>query len=1192
MKPLELRIKGLNSFRDEQVIDFRRLGEYSLFGIFGPTGSGKSSILDAIILALYGVVPRAGSGAAGTINQMEDAAEVAFRFELSTAEGRQEYLIQRRYRRDKNNPDSSHFASGRLTRIAEPEAEVLASKDSELKSMIVELLGLSAQDFTRAVVLPQGRFAEFLALKNRERTDMLERIFSLEQFGERLNRNLKNRLQAAASAMEILNAEMTGIGDASDNALELARSIMEQTGQEAAAAEEEENAARQHYESRRRVWELQEAYQEVLGKLRELQGRSEEITGLRHMADQARRADQTRPFLEAAESLGNAAEAAEREYQALKEEEGRQRRETEVLQHQLRTMEQAWQEEAPQIKARLEKLREILGLEEESREGHRRLACLQAELQSALDHLGQLQEQVNELERLKLSCEAEQERLSAIKRDLAVEPLLREQISGAMGLLQLLKQLQKNRINTARNLEEKARELQEAENSLAILDQAYEALNRQVATARQDSERLRDEIACCMEPQEYLRHQTTLEQLVQARKLERQIADRIAEMHSKGQARQQEYHELLQQAQAMEKNMLAAQDTLRELGERYQREQERHQAVRLAGVLAAGEPCPVCGSLHHPRPATQNGEDHCAVIEAEIKSHQGIMKNIESAWSELNIRIGAARSSLESQESLQEEAQQQMAAVLGSIAECQQKLPTDMRELDADDARRWIEVKKSEYEQQVKASRKLEQSLVGWERERGRALAEKEKQSGIIIHSRRLLSEISTGLERAIGEEEELTLRLEEKAGGLDIAALQEHERIIREKDRKTQELEMDWQSLANQTQKVIRQLDELRGEVSKRMQDVAVKKAEAGNLEQTLGKLDKQISEATQGLPVYDSIVSLEQRWQEMEQGLADLRHQAQQNDQWLEAALVNLTATRTRSELAAQRCQEAEKNLELALARGHFASAGEARAALVGLEEIVSWEDSIQQFAEEGKRLDDQKIALEESLQGQAVTRQEWEAAGERLAGSARNAKAALESRAIAQDRCRELEGKNRRWREIEQEQLRWQEENNRLQLLQSTLRGKDFVKFIAGEQLRYICRSASLRLQQLSHSRYALELDSENSFVIRDDHNGGLRRSVATLSGGETFLASLALALALSAQIQLRGQYPLEFFFLDEGFGTLDPDLLETVISSLESLRHERFMVGVISHVPELQNRLPRHLQVIPAEPGAAGTQLRMI
>ena len=83
-----------------------------------------------------------------------------------------------------------------------------------------------------------------------------------------------------------------------------------------------------------------------------------------------------------------------------------------------------------------------------------------------------------------------------------------------------------------------------------------------------------------------------------------------------------------------------------------------------------------------------------------------------------------------------------------------------------------------------------------------------------------------------------------------------------------------------------------------------------------------------------------------------------------------------------------------------------------------------------------------------------------------------------------------------------------------------------------------------------------------------------------------------MALSAQIQLRGQYPLEFFFLDEGFGTLDPDLLETVISSLESLRHERFMVGVISHVPELQNRLPRHLQVIPAEPGAAGTQLRMI
>src|SRR6185437_12177676 len=103
--------------------------------------------------------------------------------------------------------------------------------------------------------------------------------------------------------------------------------------------------------------------------------------------------------------------------------------------------------------------------------------------------------------------------------------------------------------------------------------------------------------------------------------------------------------------------------------------------------------------------------------------------------------------------------------------------------------------------------------------------------------------------------------------------------------------------------------------------------------------------------------------------------------------------------------------------------------------------------------------------------------------------------------------------------------------------------------------VCRAASERLGFLTKRRYALEVDSAGGFVIRDDANGGIRRPVSTLSGGETFLASLALALALSGQIQLRGKYPLQFFFLDEGFGTLDPDLLEVVVSALESLRLQK-------------------------------------
>ena len=110
------------------------------------------------------------------------------------------------------------------------------------------------------------------------------------------------------------------------------------------------------------------------------------------------------------------------------------------------------------------------------------------------------------------------------------------------------------------------------------------------------------------------------------------------------------------------------------------------------------------------------------------------------------------------------------------------------------------------------------------------------------------------------------------------------------------------------------------------------------------------------------------------------------------------------------------------------------------------------------------------------------------------------------------------------------------------------------------------------------------------MRDNFNGGERRSIDTLSGGETFLTSLSLALALSSQIQLKGSAPLEFFFLDEGFGSLDSELLEIVIESLERLHSNNLSVGIISHVEELKNRVPVKLIVSSSEAGV-GSQVKI-
>ena len=154
----------------------------------------------------------------------------------------------------------------------------------------------------------------------------------------------------------------------------------------------------------------------------------------------------------------------------------------------------------------------------------------------------------------------------------------------------------------------------------------------------------------------------------------------------------------------------------------------------------------------------------------------------------------------------------------------------------------------------------------------------------------------------------------------------------------------------------------------------------------------------------------------------------------------------------------------------------------------------------------------------------------------------------------------------------------------------RGNSFVEYISEERLRYIAQEASQTLAMLTKYRYSLELDTGQGFVVRDNANGGVCRAVSTLSGRD-LLTSLSLALALSKQIQLKGQSPLEFFFLDEGFGTLDSGLLDIVVDALERLSCKERIIGVISHVPELKNRIARRLIVEPPSMGGKGSRVFM-
>lgn len=166
----------------------------------------------------------------------------------------------------------------------------------------------------------------------------------------------------------------------------------------------------------------------------------------------------------------------------------------------------------------------------------------------------------------------------------------------------------------------------------------------------------------------------------------------------------------------------------------------------------------------------------------------------------------------------------------------------------------------------------------------------------------------------------------------------------------------------------------------------------------------------------------------------------------------------------------------------------------------------------------------------------------------------------------------------RALEQECNRTKKQADLYERLKKLFEGNKFMDFVAEEYLQNVAQNASGRLLSLTDGRYFLRYEGgQAGFAVGDNFNGGQTRGVYTLSGGETFLVSLSLALALSSEICLKSLRPIEFFFLDEGFGTLDEKLVGTVMDSLEKLKSEHFSIGIISHVEELKHRIDRKLSV---------------
>lgn len=166
-------------------------------------------------------------------------------------------------------------------------------------------------------------------------------------------------------------------------------------------------------------------------------------------------------------------------------------------------------------------------------------------------------------------------------------------------------------------------------------------------------------------------------------------------------------------------------------------------------------------------------------------------------------------------------------------------------------------------------------------------------------------------------------------------------------------------------------------------------------------------------------------------------------------------------------------------------------------------------------------------------------------------------------------------------EREELKQHEERAAVaSTLGKHLRSNAFEQWVLDEALTRLVKAATRMLLELSAGQYSLDIDRHRNFTVVDHRNANETRSARTLSGGETFLASLALALALSEQLpslSANSAIRLEAIFLDEGFGTLDPETLDTVTAAIENLSASGRVVGIVTHVLDLASRMPVRFEV---------------
>ncbi|MDK2919597.1 MAG: repair protein SbcC/Rad50 [Candidatus Petromonas sp.] len=1172
MKPKLLRISGLNSFVEEQTIDFSRLIEKGLFGIFGPTGSGKSTILDAMTIALYGHITR---GTKEFINTETDKLYVSYEFEIGGTEGRKSYRVERSIKKNDNGGINTDFA--RLSFLDdENNVTKIIDKVTEINEEITKIIGLNHNDFTRSVVLPQGKFSDFLKLSGSDRRNMLERILGLEKYGGKLIDRIRIAKKKEEDRLRTLNGELNRFEGVEEENIKSLKSQLEDILKEEKKLKEEILGIERKYERLSRVWDFQQELSKYIEMEKKLSLQEKAIKAKKDKCTKGKNARNAKPYLD-------------RYDDTLKDIEVNKKLLDKTI-NTIKDLKLNIDKTEEKYKAAFERKEKDLPLliEREAQIKHaielkRDMEKLKSEREQLLEQfdkyrltIDKAQINIENIQRNKVQYSEEIEKTEAIINKIKISPEYRNKLTKALELekkfenltkdskekTEYIKKLKKNIFENRdelekilKNLEHKGKKLSDVNNKLRQLENNAPNDTESILNQEIELQQLKTKLSTAKENKEKKENiNKEIDTIVKNRKENELKLDYLNN--------------------DLEANGKELENVKKEL-----KELERiYRASIFAAELIEGEPCPVCGSHDHPNRAKPIQEDTIEKIE-EIKS--GLEQRRRELEKEISKLVVEIKRDLEEEEKKKKELNTYIVK-LGDI--------------NIDKMEKSLEIKAKEIE-------KAKADLKSWQNE--------NKETKILFEEikdrKAALENQKVRFEETLKKDNE---RLKEETDSLG-QIREELETISRlykdaKKDLKLENIESKLAEVRKNDEEQVRlenKLKKLRSEVKLLDYDREKLDKQLNEARVEIGKIEEAAKEKKQIIQEYkdkiykiikdrDPEVYLEETNKYKAQILGEeekLRKKIEEERKELNKLQEKKVGLENTNKTLENSLNNIDSELDRVLQENNFKNIEEAKKSLISLEEIQALEVEIEKYDDEMKKIRNNITTLRKKLKGESIEEKEWIKLKEARKNKAEKYNSLLEEIGKKKEKIHEMEKNFNSVKELVKKIKKVEYKVDMLNDMFKLVSGNKFVEFVAVSHLRYIAREASKRLMDITNKRYSLELDSKGNFIICDNYNGGVRRDCNTLSGGETFMTSLSLALALSTQIQLKGNASIEFFFLDEGFGTLDNGLLDMVMNSLEKLHQEKLSVGIISHVEELKNRVPIKLIVEPAQAGLYGTRV---